>query len=377
MQLKKHKIDFSILDSLRGLASLYVCIAHCRGVLWMGFTRYLQLHPISSFAPADYVLLAGMSLTKLSGEFVIFFFILSGFSIYHSLLSNNSIISFFKKRFWRLYPPYLAGLVYAGIVAFLFVRFGNGYFNSSQMQHSLAARIGLANNYFSPSVILKNLFYMPQQNGFVHPYWSLAYEVIFYISSVLIIRKVNAYLILSVLLYIIGLTNMGTIGASYLISEYIFQYNFYFAIGIALYLKFEHIKLYYAKLTSRLCFFITIVLFALMILQVTIAGGENKLSFILASVLSVHMICWMLYYNVHVALLKFIGEFSYTLYLTHFASIYLVIYFLMKYNLVSLPEITNPFIWILTVPICIGIAYLMYLMVEKPTKLWLQKWRLK
>ena len=98
MNLKKQVVNFSILDALRGFAALYVCIAHARGLLWMGMVEYLKRHPYKTWDLYDYVISAVMSLTKLSGEFVIFFFVLSGFSIAHSLASKNAYLPFLKKR---------------------------------------------------------------------------------------------------------------------------------------------------------------------------------------------------------------------------------------------------------------------------------------
>jgi len=88
-----------ILDSLRGLASLYVCIAHCRGNLWIGGEKYLQLHPFNTWDISNWLIMLSMSLTKLSGEAVIFFFVLSGFSIAHSLQYQPSVKMFLLKRF--------------------------------------------------------------------------------------------------------------------------------------------------------------------------------------------------------------------------------------------------------------------------------------
>ena len=95
MNIKKQLVNFSILDALRGVAALYVCVAHARGLLWMGMGQYLKLHPFNTWKIYDYLIAALMSVTKLSGEFVIFFFVLSGFSIAHSLASKNSYLPFF------------------------------------------------------------------------------------------------------------------------------------------------------------------------------------------------------------------------------------------------------------------------------------------
>ena len=93
MNLKKQVANFSILDALRSFAVLNVCIAHARGLLWMGMGQYLKLNPYNTWKFYDYAVAALMSLTKLSAEFVIFFFVLSGFSIVHSLVKQSVMVS--------------------------------------------------------------------------------------------------------------------------------------------------------------------------------------------------------------------------------------------------------------------------------------------
>ena len=80
MTLTKHKVNFVILDALRGLAALYVCIAHARGLMWIGMNEYLIEHPFSSWQVSDYLLAVLMASTKLSAEFVIFFLLTSQYS---------------------------------------------------------------------------------------------------------------------------------------------------------------------------------------------------------------------------------------------------------------------------------------------------------
>src|SRR3982751_2712005 len=98
----KRKIDFDILESLRGLAALYVCIGHSRANLWIGGEQYMKLHPADTLGFKDYLLLGLNMLTRLSTEFVIVFFVLSGFSIAHSLRKNTNAAPFYKRRFVRL-----------------------------------------------------------------------------------------------------------------------------------------------------------------------------------------------------------------------------------------------------------------------------------
>src|SRR5688572_9599050 len=114
--LEKRKIPFDILDSIRGIAALYVAIAHCRGSLWIGGTEYLKMFPRDGWGAWDYAMVGTSMLTRLAVEFVIVFFVLSGFSIAHSLSANKSPLQFYQRRFIRIYPSYVVALAWAGLV---------------------------------------------------------------------------------------------------------------------------------------------------------------------------------------------------------------------------------------------------------------------
>ena len=77
--MKKLRLPFDILDSIRGIAAVYVCIAHCRGVLWIGGSEFLNLFPRSTWDVGDYLMFGFSMLSRLAVEFVIVFFVLSGF----------------------------------------------------------------------------------------------------------------------------------------------------------------------------------------------------------------------------------------------------------------------------------------------------------
>jgi peptidoglycan/LPS O-acetylase OafA/YrhL len=108
---------FAQLDVLRGIAILCVVLLHCIGVVfgrdplvWDGMRR--------RFAPG-----IGRGVWPLLpftyGWFgVPLFFVLSGFVIHHSFLRTKrfSARNFFWRRFWRIYPPYLAALVFFTLV---------------------------------------------------------------------------------------------------------------------------------------------------------------------------------------------------------------------------------------------------------------------
>src|SRR5688572_20744572 len=114
--MQKRKIPFDILDSIRGIASLYVVIAHCRGVLWIGGSGYSEKFPRSTWDLSEYLMVGSSLLTRLAVEFVIVFFVLSGFSIAHSLSTDKTPLPFYKRRLVRIYPSYIVALIWAGLI---------------------------------------------------------------------------------------------------------------------------------------------------------------------------------------------------------------------------------------------------------------------
>lgn len=115
----------SRVDLLRGLAALGVVLYHVRTELWVGWNA-IRMSPQDY--PALDCTLAYLGLPmRFLGAGVMIFFVLSGFCIHRPQAekARNSMPgkegsgpkwgSFFLRRFLRIYPPYLAALVLSGI----------------------------------------------------------------------------------------------------------------------------------------------------------------------------------------------------------------------------------------------------------------------
>lgn len=177
------KINFDNLSMLRGLAALYVVFNYARGYLFAGGTHLSAIKELDLF---DKLNLAFLKLTSLGQEAVILFFVLSGFSIAHSLRVNNNAIIFITNRFIRIYSPYLFSLLFVIFIANIF-----SYSSWSE-------------DYLSYLNIFKYLFYAKSDGGFTSQYWSLAYEVIFYLLALLCLlgrRSIILPLCISVLFF--------------------------------------------------------------------------------------------------------------------------------------------------------------------------------
>ena len=366
---EKRKLPFDILDSIRGIAALYVAIAHCRGVLWVGGEQFMKMFSRDQWGVWEYVSFGASMLTRLAVEFVIVFFVLSGFSIAHSLAGNKSPLQFYKRRFIRIYPPYVAALVWAGLI-FVITRYWHPEWYDGSMTQFAFVRTMEMNNFFEPEVMAKNLLYMPG-GGFITPWWSLTYEVIFYLLAPFLLRKVNLYVIISVVFFLVNFVVPGLIMKLSLpryIYEFLFVYNVFFALGVFLYQHYATISAWFAaytKIEFLLIFagFMAIMFFANIYLRV-----ESVFTFIEAAMFSVMLIIFFLKYEVRIPFLMKVGKFSYTLYITHFASIYL---YLGLYWLIfkpTVPYIVNFLVWIPAIIFVLLLACVQYWLVERKTQ---------
>lgn len=100
-------LRFRSLDAMRGIAALQVMFAHylSAGQGWIDFGS-----PWVRFTPLRFLLQAHLA--------VIFFFVLSGFALAHSLLEEQrpSYLTFIARRFCRIYLPFAAAILISTIL---------------------------------------------------------------------------------------------------------------------------------------------------------------------------------------------------------------------------------------------------------------------
>ena len=378
--LQKRKIPFDILDSIRGIASLYVAIAHCRGVLWIGGSEFLKKFPRDTWGIGDYMMFGTSMLTRLAVEFVIVFFVLSGFSIAHSLSADKSALQFYKRRFIRIYPSYLIALVWAGFVFIITKYWHPEWYDGTTVQTALDLGINPSNitfnrsvemnNYFTGSQVLHNIFYLPGK-GYITPFWSLTYEVIFYLMAPFLLWQLNLYTAISLLLFLVNLIMPAKIQSAGLplpVYEFLFIYNIYFVVGIQLYTHYEKAKQFVMNMSKRQMIFLLLFILMAMYAVNFYFKIETAWSFIVSACLGTMLILFFLKYEVRIPWLMSVGRYSYTLYITHFASVflYLGIYWLIVKP--QVPYILNYFVWMPAVFFALAIAWIQYQLVEKRTK---------
>ena len=359
------KPNFKILDGLRGIAATYVLINHSRGNLLIGGNEYATITPIAQWSIFEKIYFSALQLTSLGREFVILFFILSGFSIAYSLQNKTSIINFYSRRLIRLYPPYILALIWAAIVFFIAIRISPGITD------------GKESVFTSISSTTKNLFYLPN-GAFIGQFWSLTYEVIFYLVVPIFVLNKRLYYLISILIYVVSFySSWNSTTGNNIISMFILDYNIYFAIGIYFFHNYKKINsLLSFKNNYLLCSTLGILFVSMVILKFK-TTEENKISILVSVFFSIILITNFLQKEIHNKVLTFLGNMSYTLYITHVATIFFFKAIIFKMGIINSLAINAWYLWIICVFVTILISSLFYKLAENPSKILLKNIRNK
>lgn len=295
----KNKENLQFLDGIRGLAALYVLIHHSRLLLTQPYFEGFLKHP-EQYNFINKILVYGFALFKFGHEAVLVFFVLSGFVIHLKQAKDRenkfSILSFYQKRLIRIYPTLITSFVVTFICGYLL--------------HWLTGR---SLNDFSISHFLYNLFLIPDAPiwGFNYPMWSLKHEWFFYlVYPVLFLLCGYHYLLsllvpitLSILFYLdINIPYIGE--ASYTILFW------WMGAGLAeLYVKYKRLPL-----LSYLVIPLSISLF--------FVSGKILTGLIFTAII-ICCFAFLLskqktFITLFLSKLKFLGDFSFSLYILHF-----------------------------------------------------------
>ncbi len=367
-----NKLDFSILDSLRGFASLSVTIGHCRALLFIGILEYSTMYPRQAWSVFDYLKMASLYLTRYGGEFVIFFFVLSGFSIAYSLRNKPPLKGFYFRRLVRLYPPYILALVWAIAVHLLLVLFIPDVFKDQKSGYLLKRLYG-SDNFLNVKIVVSNLLYITR-GPLVGQFWSLTHEVIFYFLSPLLLLRFKMSVVISLVLYIIGWIVYGQLHAvENIVSAYFMGFNLYFIIGILALKNWDTVCKWVHMKKVVLCLSLLGLLGLIIFLRYKYSE-ITRLSALITSIITIICVVNFHTHKIKIKLLSWIGKFSYSLYATHIASIYLF-YIIIQLILNGNFPFKSTYFWLLGIPFCCIIALIAYTLVEKKTKLYLDTLR--
>ncbi len=374
------KINWQIINALRGIAALYVVLNHSRGMLFTDTADYVaHVNPQSNWSWWEWTHVLVMQHVNLSTESVILFFILSGFSIAHSVSGNTSYLSFLKRRFIRLYPTYVLGMLLA-ILAFHVIRLlaPEIYYHATAFEPALQEHY-LA--YIDPVTIINNLLYNPTHNYITTQYWSLPLEVIFYLIAPFFLVRFRWYTAFTVGLYAIGWAMKGAVCYNIFHDpiplQFFIDFGIYFWVGVLMY-KHKDKLLNSFKLNKWVMFALILLLFEVAVITKSYLFGQlhNKyMGFMMIA------ICYLLLFgflknNIRIKWLERIGAYSYTLYVSHSAALYIVGAVAYYYGL-GFFEIRIMYYWYVGIAASILLAYLTYWVAEYPSTKYLEKLRAK
>lgn len=334
---------FDLIQTFRGIAAVLVLLHHTS---------------LSSSVRNGYVYLGGLVTPGWAG--VDFFFVLSGFIIFyisHKDIGNcNKSRIFITNRIKRIYPIYWLITLSIIVVFHFFSSLGDKYDTS-------------------PLVILKSIFLWPQQLPLLKVSWSLSYEMLFYLlfTLVIIFGMRFAFLItipwiLLILFKLVGILTFP--GSNFLLNPH----NLEFIAGcLAAYLTIN-------KLPKS--GYIYILLIGILGFILSWVGGMNHLilqdytSGILCFGISSFFVILGASSIESRKVLKvpksliFLGDASYSIYLTHTPIIVALLTLFKKLNVLqhSGTFIQLTVIWIIT----LFFGLLCYKCIEKPLILYLR-----
>lgn len=311
-----------VLDSLRAVAALSVCLFHFICTV-TGFVTSETVLKVFSF-----------------GHFgVQMFFVISGFvipwSLYHSGYVLRNYFTFTVKRFIRLEPPYILSLLLA--ITHTYMRMHSPYYNGVDITPT-AKQVGLHFGYLIP--------FFPGEHWIRPVYWTLAVEFQYYLSIGLLFPLIaNRKLGLRLLSYALMLSGPFLVRGGFLP-----HYLPVFLLGIIAFL-------YKTKIIGIIELGI---LFALACAEMLVFHGKGTLVFAVIPFIAI-----LNFTNFKNKVLGFLGDISYSLYLFHsLTGLVLLNYFS---HIVTNPVAKIGLVF-LALGIAIGCSYIVYRFVELPSK---------
>lgn len=337
------KPSIQSLEFLRGVAAVYVLLNHCRGKFFAGGQKIIEMGDVSFF---DYAAIGALRATSLGVEFVILFFVISGYSMAHSINLTSNVGRFYLKRVVRIWPPYIAAVALAVLIAFVFS----------------------VEDLTNPERIVQILFYTNVTTALTPQFWSLPYEVIFYaICPIVLLTKgrtilffVTSAISTAVFIFVNGLSlnPEDNIWQNFLGNEALF-----FAFGAYLYHGIERVPSLGPKTLAFVM--VSTLIFVSAINLVVFRDQPNMPMAIIMLLLSALVLRNLPELPEWAKPLNF-GRFSYSIYIFHYALIFGLYQLAYEFFGIEQSDMTSYWMWMLAVPPIMGSCFLLYMFTERP-----------
>lgn len=200
---------FTFIDSMRGFAASWVAIFHINKI-GGDHTRYAGNAHQSYY---DFMMSGALGVT--------IFFVISGFAVHSSLLRTDSVRDFLARRFWRIYPPYIASL--AVVMAVIIVhKLLTGNNDLIGVPHNALGWIATLTLTTQPATTVAPINWV---------YWTLTYELAFYLwlSLALLVPRARWAVLVTPAVLALFWTSEKTFVPLFFIYQWCF-----FALGTAL-----------------------------------------------------------------------------------------------------------------------------------------------
>ncbi len=367
LNAKQNTKPLRFLDGLRGLAALYVMLGHARWILWRGYEDFFK-HP-GDYTFFEKFMAYGLSVLRYGHEVVFFFFVLSGFVIHlrYAIKLKDSPESakfdwgpFVYRRARRLYIPLIFAMILTYLCDIIGRRLGYVEFYKTAVYFEIQV--------FHSANILRDLFgnlfflmdtYVPQWGPDL---WSLKFEWWFYMIYPLfwVLSKRSIRLASGVMAFLFLLSFFPRLWPVRLFWEvFSLMITWWFGVLLA--------DMYAGRIKNRFGLCSLFVLLIPFLLKRPF-GILNDPLWALAFAGLISFCLYLEGKNIRLRILdclKPLGDMSYTLYVIHSPLLILLSGWLMSRD----PQHLLPkhFGWAgLGALMCLGVAYLGHLLVEKP-----------
>jgi peptidoglycan/LPS O-acetylase OafA/YrhL len=364
--------NIKYLHIIRGFAAFFVLLAHAKWPFWIGGTAFLKQTSFWELSVLDKAGLAFALLSSNGTAMVIIFYVLSGFIIAHSFSKNKwSYKQFIINRSLRIYIPYIASALIAGLLLVISYRLANVLFESpvkdyhQRVMTAYSSGLNLTN-------FIKTVFFFKTERvnyfGFNYVYWSLLYEMIFYLVFPLLLKYLKYIFVATLVIYPVHIfyQPLPEIDYWYL---YLTEYLFYFLSGIYLYRFVISGKLDFYKGSVWLKKYVLLAIVGLSFFSAELIGFSSykSISFLAATVMSLSWMIYLLLYGAKngyfTKLFMFLGKISYSLYLIHVPL--LLFFYSLVFYFFSIDSYSSPWVYLFFALMTIPLAYVFYYLFEK------------